>query len=142
MYLERWADFGRCSNLCANLSASRTLVSLRPSGWGRTRVLGIDGAIEVGLTMETALTVLEQEAFPSGLEPFVRAARTVLYEAHKSLGIALATDDPEAERQNLLAGTEAVARAFVAARVFLASPADDARETAAAMRAAAPAFVR
>ncbi len=108
----------------------------------RARVLGVDGAIEVGTTMETALAVLEQEAFPSGLEPFVLAARTVLCEARKSLDIAVATDDPEAERQNLRAGTEAAARAFVAARVFLASPADDARETAAAMRAAAPAFVR
>jgi len=44
----------------------------------RTRVIGVDGTIEVGLTIGTALTVLEREAFPSGLEPFVRAAQTVL----------------------------------------------------------------
>jgi hypothetical protein len=102
----------------------------------RTRVLGVDGAIEVGLTISTALTVLEQEAFPSGLEPFVRAAQTVLYETRKAVEVAVEVDDPEAECQNLRVGTAASARAFAAARVFLASPADEAREVAQAMRSA------
>jgi hypothetical protein len=103
----------------------------------RTRILSVDGAIEAGMTISTALSALESEPFVSGLEPFVRSTQTVLHEVHKSLDIAVATDDPEAERPNLRAGTAAAARAFVAARLFLTSPADAARETAQAMRSAA-----
>ena len=58
------------------------------------------------------------------------------------MGIAVEVDDPEVERQNLRVGTAASAPAFVAARVFVASPADEAREIAQAMRSVPLARVR